>query len=390
MGQGRELPTTLTNEQVARRMVRIDRDPREGYVQALSEELSQTVFGQPAAMKSLARSVARFESGLSDPGRPLSVLFFLGPTGVGKTESAYALAEHLFQDRNSEQLKLINCSEFSERHTSLRLTGAPPSYVGYNDPPLITPDFLLNRNIILFDEVEKAHPQFHRTLLSIMDKANLKVKVKGQEENLNFSRSFIILTSNIGSDRLIDAQQGRQQIGFGREDRQDWDNQSIGVSALKEHFRFMPEFLSRIDEVIVFGGLGEREYGEIFWKFLREINNNLHERNPNAPRITTTVECRDWLLHKIDYSQGARGIRHEIDKHILEPASDLIMDGVVTKGATLVATVLDGQMSFCTDRINDVQRDVMLGIMTEGAEVYQGGKGTKVRRLGETMPQAYP
>ena len=156
----------LESEQVKKTLVPIQADV--SYTQVISKDLGKIVYGQDEACRVVGRRVAMFESGLSDPKRPMGVEFFLGPTGVGKTEMSHALAKVLFKDPNSTQLKILDCAEFHGEHTVARLIGSPPGYVGYGDEALITPTFLKNRNIIVFDEIEKADPRLHQILLGVI------------------------------------------------------------------------------------------------------------------------------------------------------------------------------------------------------------------------------
>lgn len=334
----------LENRQIKEKLRRLD--PPDSFVSEIVKDLSQTVFGQDEAMKVIARRVAMFETGLNDPKRPLGVEFFLGPTGVGKTEAAHALSKHLFKTDNSDHLKIIDCSEFWDKHTVSRLIGAPPSYVGYGDPPLITQDFLNKRNVIVFDEVEKGATQLHRILLSIMEDGRITTRQRGQETELDFSRSFIILTSNVGADKLEKAKRGGGQIGFNKTSPQKLDE--VGKNALKEEFKHMPEFVGRLDDIVVFQPLQREQYEKIFWKFLNEFNSDMKYQLETPPFITASREFKDYILSKLDYQFGARDMRHILDQELMERLADYLM-AYDLYGKPLVATYEEGEVRFYTD-----------------------------------------
>lgn len=359
-----EVLHSLSHTQVAESMIRIP--TQESYAQLVSEELSKTVIGQKTAMDAVARRVTLAESGMNDPDRPLSSMMFLGQTGVGKTETSHALSDYLFHDPNSDQLKIIDCQEFSEKHMILRLTGAPPSYVGYGDEMLITEKFLSQRNIIVFDEVEKAHPNFHRLLLGILESGRLKVK---NGEPLNFANSHIILTSNVGASELARARKGNTSMGFGNGNTETADLDQIGKTALKKHFEGMPEFLGRLDEIVVFNDLEPEHYALIFQKFIDRKNGQLANRmQTQAPYFAVTVEARDHLLTKIDREYGARDIRGVIDDEIFFRASDLFMNLDLT-GRPLVADVEEGNIVFYTDKVEEkLPENVIIFPLPEGSE----------------------
>lgn len=320
-----ELLKGLSNTEIQQKLKRIEKP--ESYVVSVAKELGQIVFGQEEACRAVARRVAMFETGLNDPNRPLGVEFFLGPTGVGKTEMAHALSKHLFGDPNSNQLKIIDCSEFWDRHTVARLLGAPPSYVGYGDPPLIDQNFLNNRNIIVFDEVEKGSQQLHRVLLSIMEDGRATARIRtpfgAVETELDFTKSILILTSNVGADLLEKARRGGGHIGFNPSSTKNLEE--VGKQALKEEFKHMPEFVGRLDDIVVFQPLQREQYERIFWKFIEEMNKDLSQQLKSPPYITATAEFRDFILSKIDYKFGARDMRHILDKELLERVADYLM-----------------------------------------------------------------
>lgn len=370
----KELLTGLTNQQIKDKLIRLEKP--ESLVFSIARNLEQTVYGQEEACRVLARRVAMFEAGLSDPNRPLGVEFFLGPTGTGKTETSHALAKHLFDDPNSSQLKIIDCSEFWDRHTVARLVGAPPSYVGYGDPPLITPGFLNNRNIIVFDEVEKGSTQLHRILLSIMEDGRLRARQRVEygtvETVLDFSKSVIILTSNIGAAELEKVRRGGGKIGFNASSTPQ-KLEDIGKEELKKEFKDMPEFVNRIDDVVVFKPLEKQHYEKIFWKFLGELNNDLCQQLKAPPFISASTEFRDYIMSKVDYKFGARDMRHILDQELLERLADYLMANNLN-GKPVVATYESGEIEFYTD---DAQPFVEMDELTQD-EIRE-----RIRRLAE-------
>lgn len=345
----KELLKGLENQQIKEKLKRLD--PPNSYVSEIAGELSQTVFGQEEATRVVARRVAMFETGLNDPKRPLGVEFFLGPTGVGKTEMSHALSKHLFGTADSDQLKIIDCSEFWDNHTISRLIGAPPSYIGYGDPPLITQEFLNKRNVIVFDEVEKGAKQLHRVLLSIMEDGRATTRVRTSygtvETELDFSKSMIILTSNVGAAELDKAKRGGGAIGFNTNSPEK-NLDVIGKNALKEAFKHMPEFVGRLDDIVVFQPLKKEHYEKIFWKFLNEFNSDLKYTLELPPFITASKEFRDYVLEKIDYQFGARDMRHILDKELMERLADYLM-AYDLYGKAIVATYEDGKIEFYSE-----------------------------------------
>lgn len=351
----------------------------------IAMSLQETVFGQDEACRALARRIAIFESGLSNPDRPLGVELFLGPTGTGKTEMSHALATHLFHDRNSEQLKIIDCAEFSQGHSTSSFTGAPPSYIGYGDELLISEDFLANRNIIVFDEIEKAHPDLHKLLLGIMEDGRMRFNKKDGQGVLNFSNSIIILTSNVGVKEAQALQEGKGRIGFGQQDQSPRDtnqeNKQVSLQALRN--MFAPEFINRIDDIVVFKELEDAQFDLIFNKFLNEINDIVVQRNENAPFIAATVEFKDFILGKIDRRYGARDIKRHLDRELLENIADIFM-GVDIRGSILVADrdPKDGNTYFYTDE--QLTRERRESERDTSGTILSLGESTKVNPQAHT------
>lgn len=324
-------------------------EPKFSYVNEIKEKLEETVFGQSEAMEALARAVGRHENGLSDPNRPLGVLLFAGPTGVGKTEAARALSDYLFEE-GGENIKIVNCAEFSQPHTISRIVGAPPGYVGFGGTTLITRDFLARRNVIVFDEIEKADQALWRLLLSAIDtghlnstqtvrtRVNNEVKSYTTEVDLNFTNSYIVFTSNIGTEEI-----SKNSLGFVAQENADM-KKSVRA-AIVRHFRAMPEFLDRMDDTIVFNHLTEDDYMRVFWKFADRINENMDLMDYH-PFVTITDRAAEYLVHKVvgDGRVGARQIRSAINREITQPLSDIIYDCM--DRAYLVADLEDGKIVF--------------------------------------------
>ena len=296
----------------------------KSYSEEVAADLAKTLFGQDEACEAVARMIVRFETGLTLPNKPAGVVMFLGPTGVGKTEMARALSRHLFGSPDSDRLKVINCAEFSEPHTISRFLGAPPSYVGYGDELLIEPDFLAKRNIIVFDEIEKADPALWKMLLSVFSAGSVTAKCdaggkKGvREVSLNFGYSFIILTSNVGAWEI---QNTGRKLGFGN----GGGNTDVGRAAmtgLTECFGRLPEFLGRIDEKIVFKQLSDEHYEQIYWKFIAELNDNLRSKI----LFTTSDSLTSYLIALAVKNKefGARDMEHTIKTVLLQPLSDVL------------------------------------------------------------------
>lgn len=231
----------LSREQVKTHLVPIPE--KESCTEMLASELGTIVVGQEEAVRRVAGRMILAESRMNDPNRPLSTMLFLGNTGVGKTETAHALAQVMFENPNSDQLKIIDCAQFQGQHDVAKITGSPPGYVGYGNPNIMfTPDFLEKRNIIVFDEIEKGHPQLHKVLLSVMDKGRITVDIGTSQYNnvkptlLNFANSHIILTSNVGAKEMQKARTGKSSIGFGSKTADSNSIQAIGKNALTERF----------------------------------------------------------------------------------------------------------------------------------------------------------
>ncbi len=286
----------------------------------LEDELHRRVVGQNEAVDAVAEAVLRSRSGLSDPNRPIGSFIFLGPTGVGKTELARALAEYLFDDERA--LIRIDMSEYQEKHTVARLLGAPPGYIGFEEGGQLT-EAVRRRpySVILFDEIEKAHPDVFNVFLQILDDGRL---TDGQGHTVDFKNTIVIMTSNIGSHRILDYR--------GSPDGAEYAIMRATVlDELRQHFR--PEFLNRVDEIIVFHALTEDELLTIVDLQLARLRKRLAER-----RITLLLsdEAKRHIV-KVGYDPhyGARPLKRTIQKELETPLGRKILSGEIEEGDTV-------------------------------------------------------
>ncbi len=290
----------------------------------LEAELKERVVGQDEAVTAVARAVRRARSGLADPNRPLGTFLFIGPTGVGKTELAKALAALLFHSERA--LVRIDMSEYMEKHTVARLIGAPPGYVGYEEGGQLT-EAVRTRpyTVILFDEVEKAHPDVVNVLLQLMDDGRL---TDGQGRTVDFRNTIVIMTSNLGSDLIADA-------------KSDADLHRIIEPELRAHFR--PEFLNRLDEIVIFHALTEKEIVAIVDLQLAQVENRLEERRL---RLTTTEAAKRLLASAgFDPQFGARPLKRTIQRLVVDPLTEKLLAGEIRDGSEVRIDVKDGALT---------------------------------------------
>jgi ATP-dependent Clp protease ATP-binding subunit ClpC len=299
----------------------------------LEEHLHRRVIGQDEAVLAVAEAVRRSRAGLADPNRPIGSFLFLGPTGVGKTELARVLAEALFGSEG--RMVRIDMSEFQERHTVSRLVGAPPGYVGYEEAGQLTE--AVRRTpyaVLLLDEIEKAHPDVFNVLLQVLDDGRL---TDGQGRTVDFKNTVVIMTSNLGSDVI-----GRRALGFGAAggDGGGPDDQLRDriMQRLRESFR--PEFLNRIDEIIVFRHLDETQLGQITSLLLEETTRRLHAQ---AITVEFTTEAIDWLARRGFHPEfGARPLRRTIQREVDNRLSEMLLDGRLRPGQRVTVATDDG------------------------------------------------
>ncbi|MBG0850803.1 ATP-dependent Clp protease ATP-binding subunit [Streptomyces spinoverrucosus] len=291
----------------------------------LEEHLHERVVGQDEAITAVARAVRRARAGMSDPNRPVGSFLFLGPTGVGKTELARALAAALFGDEN--RMIRLDMSEFQERHTVSRLIGAPPGYVGHEEAGQLTE--AVRRQpyaVLLLDEVEKAHPDVFNTLLQLLDDGRL---TDAQGRTVDFKNTVVIMTSNIGADRILAA--GVDDYAKVRE--------SV-MPVLNEHFR--PEFLNRIDEIIVFRGLDRSQLRQIVELLLEHTRRRLHAQDVSLEVTDAAADLLAHLGHQPDF--GARPLRRTIQRELDDRLADLLLSGELKPGDRARVDAADGAL----------------------------------------------
>jgi len=286
----------------------------------MEEQIGKRVVGQADAVKAVSTAVRRARAGLQDPNRPIGSFMFLGPTGVGKTELTKALAEFLFDDETA--LIRIDMSEYMEKHSVARLIGAPPGYVGYEEGGALT-EAVRRRpyQVVLFDEIEKAHPDVFNVLLQVLDDGRL---TDGQGRTVDFRNTLIVMTSNLGAEILVNQPEG-----------QDSDAVRDQVMAIVRA-SFRPEFLNRVDEIILFHRLQKSEMARIVDIQMKRLARLLEER-----KIAITLEpaARDWLADKgWDPAYGARPLKRAIQKSVQDPLAELILSGRIKDGEKVVIT----------------------------------------------------
>ena len=287
----------------------------------LEDELHRRVVGQDEAVTAVAEAVIRARTGLKDPNRPVGSFIFLGPTGVGKTELARALAQALFDDEHA--MIRIDMSEYQEKHTVARLIGAPPGYVGYEEGGQLT-EAVRRRpySVILFDEIEKAHRDVFNVLLQILDDGRL---TDGQGRTVDFKNTIIIMTSNIGSVRILEYRGAFEGIAYDR-------MKEAVLEEMRSHFR--PEFLNRVDEIIVFHALAEEQLKRIVDIQLEQLRRRLDERHI---QIELTDAAKVHLVRAgYDPNYGARPLKRLIQKEIETALGRLMLKGEVRDGQTIV------------------------------------------------------
>jgi ATP-dependent Clp protease ATP-binding subunit ClpB len=295
----------------------------EGEMQKLvqmEDRLRARVVGQDLALTVVANAIRRSRAGLSDPKKPIGSFIFLGPTGVGKTETARALAEFLFDDESA--MVRIDMSEYMEKHAVARLIGAPPGYVGYDEGGQLT-EAVRRRpySVVLFDEIEKAHPDVFNVLLQVLDDGRL-TDSKGR--TVDFKNTVLIMTSNLGASQLSTAW-AKGEDGFA-----EATERVMGV--LREHFR--PEFLNRIDDVVVFHPLGEEQLTHIIDLRLADLEKLLADRHIT---IELTPAARKAIFKAgYDPAYGARPLKRSIQRLVQDPLATKILEGAVHQGDHVV------------------------------------------------------
>ena len=294
---------------------------------AMEEHIGKRVIGQAAAVEAVAKAVRRSRAGLQDPNRPLGSFLFLGPTGVGKTELTRALAGFLFDDDNA--MVRIDMSEFMEKHAVARLIGAPPGYVGYEEGGVLT-EAVRRRpyQVVLFDEVEKAHPDVFNVLLQVLDDGRL---TDGQGRTVDFSNTLIILTSNLGS----------QYLAGMTEDQKVKDVEPQVMEIVRGHFR--PEFLNRLDEIILFHRLGHEHMAPIVEIQVARVGKLLKDRKIT---LDLTEAAKRWL-GRVGYDPvyGARPLKRAVQRYLQDPLADKLLGGEIPDGSTVRIDEGDGALA---------------------------------------------
>jgi ATPases with chaperone activity, ATP-binding subunit len=306
----------------------------------LEEILHNRVIGQQEAVKSIARAVRRGRVGLKDPKRPIGSFIFLGPTGVGKTELSKALAEAMFGDENN--IIRIDMSEYMEKHTVSRLMGSPPGYVGFDEGGQLTEKVRRNPySVILFDEIEKAHPEVFNILLQILEDGRL---TDGKGKTVNFKNTIIIMTSNVGAS-TIKKQKSMGFAALSNENEKKNEYEKMKENVMEELRRsFRPEFLNRIDDIIVFHQLQEEDLKQIVRLMLNTVAQRLKEQDIE---IEFTDEAQEVLTKKgFDLTYGARPLRRAITKTVEDELSEEMLRGNVKKGDRIKVSVENGELTF--------------------------------------------
>ncbi|RMF02762.1 MAG: AAA family ATPase, partial [Alphaproteobacteria bacterium] len=292
----------------------------------MEDELSKRVIGQEEAVHAVSTAVRRARAGLQDPNRPIGSFMFLGPTGVGKTELTKALAEFLFDDEHA--MVRLDMSEYMEKHSVARLIGAPPGYVGYEEGGALT-EAVRRRpyQVVLFDEIEKAHNDVFNVLLQVLDDGRL---TDGQGRTVDFRNTLIIMTSNLGAEYLVNQPEGE-------------DTDAVRDKVMEVvRASFRPEFLNRLDEIILFHRLRREQMAAIVDIQVARLQKLLDERKIV---LELDEQARTWLANKgYDPAYGARPLKRVIQKNLQDPLAELILEGAIKDDQTVKVSVRDGEL----------------------------------------------
>ena len=299
----------------------------------MEDRLEQRVVGQHEAVQAVANAVRRSRSGLQDPNRPIGSFIFLGPTGVGKTETARALAEFLFDDKNA--MVRIDMSEYMEKHTVARLIGAPPGYVGYEEGGQLS-EAVRRRpySVVLLDEIEKAHQDVFNVLLQVLDDGRL---TNGQGRTVDFKNTIIIMTSNIGSPII---QEYYSTGKLGPKDQAELDR--LVRTELRTHFR--PEFLNRVDDIIIFHSLDQKQLSRIVDIQLQRLDKRLSQQQLS---LEVQKSAKDLIAKEgYDPQFGARPLKRAVQDLLLDPLANKLLLGEFKPGDRIKVMAHDGELEF--------------------------------------------
>ena len=295
----------------------------------LDELLHRRVVGQDEGVTKVTEAIIRSKAGIKDPTKPIGSFLFLGPTGVGKTELAKALAESLFDDESN--IVRLDMSEYMEKYSVSRLIGAPPGYVGYDEGGQLTEAVRRKPySVVLFDEVEKAHPDVFNVLLQVLDDGRI---TDSQGRTVDFKNTIIIMTSNIGSQYLLD--------GIDADGNISSDAENAVMGDLRNHFR--PEFLNRLDEIIMFKPLTKSNISSIIDLLIKDVNKRLADKELT---VKLTDAARDFIVDNgFDPMYGARPLKRYVQKTVETLAAKLILAGNIDAQSTILIDVEDGKLT---------------------------------------------
>jgi ATP-dependent Clp protease ATP-binding subunit ClpC len=322
------IPITSLKEEESEKLLRME------------QELHKRIVSQEGAISAVARAIRRTRAGLKNPNRPVGSFLFLGPTGVGKTEVARGLAEFLFgSERN---LLRFDMSEYMEKHSVSKLIGSPPGYVGHDEGGQLTERVKRNPYcVVLLDEIEKAHPETFNVLLQVFEDGHL---TDGIGNTVDFKNTILIMTSNIGA-RFIE-KKGRMGFAAGGHAEVVQATNEMVLGEVKRTFN--PEFINRIDEIIIFDALSDQDLAQITLLLVEQLNQNLKEK---GIRVSLGEDAVAWLLARtlVDRSYGARPLRRAIQRHIEDPLSEAFIRGLIKSGRPIEVGVKDGGLWYQQD-----------------------------------------
>src|SRR5438270_26939 len=334
------VPITSIKEEETQKLLRIE------------EELHKRIISQDKSISALARAIRRSRAGLKNPNRPIGSFLFLGPTGVGKTEVARTLAQFLFGSEKS--LIRFDMSEFMEKHSVSKLIGSPPGYVGYEEGGQLTERVKrAPYSVVLLDEIEKAHPDVFNILLQVFEDSQL---TDGLGNTVDFKNTILIMTSNIGARHL----QKQQGLGFQVQEKEGVVGDKVEDLVKNEVKRtFNPEFLNRLDEIIIFNALTEADLIQIVELMIQQLNTNLAQK---AITVTVNEEAKKWILEKTltDRTYGARPLRRALQKHIEDPLSEALIQGSFNVRPAFLEVYLDNNQLFYRPVGEEKQEGVLL------------------------------